>query len=150
MEKIVVAIDFTEVTSKVLEVAIKMAKLNEAKLYLIHADTMEVYIDFANMYTPPPFELYEKQKKVVEEKMDVIHSTLDKSKIEHECIIIEGPTVKTILEQLKELEADLLIIGSHRHGKLYHFLMGNIHESLITKSQCPVMVIPPLDEEKDG
>lgn len=148
MKRIVVAIDFTEVTSKVLDVAKKMVRQNDGELFLIHADTMEVYIDFANMYTPPPFELYEKQKKVVDEKMKVIHTDLENSGIKHQCTIIEGPTVKIILEQMEKLDADLLIIGSHRHGKLYHFLMGNIHESIITKSQCPVMVIPPLEEDK--
>ncbi|MFB9332325.1 universal stress protein [Actinoplanes octamycinicus] len=38
--------------------------------------------------------------------------------------------------------ADLLVLGSHGHGRLHHSVLGSVSEAVIRKATCPVVVIP--------
>jgi nucleotide-binding universal stress UspA family protein len=38
--------------------------------------------------------------------------------------------------------ADLLVLGSHGHGRLLHTVLGSVAEECIRNAPCPVVVIP--------
>ncbi|GGN84635.1 universal stress protein [Actinoplanes lobatus] len=38
--------------------------------------------------------------------------------------------------------ADLLVLGSHGHGRVRHTMLGSVSESCVRKAPCPVVVIP--------
>jgi nucleotide-binding universal stress UspA family protein len=38
--------------------------------------------------------------------------------------------------------ADLLVLGSHGHSRLFHAVLGSVAEACIRQSACPVVVIP--------
>src|SRR5690606_13444471 len=57
--------------------------------------------------------------------------------------VILGPAVDSILHQATSLSADMIIIGTHGHGALYNLLMGSTAKGIISKSPCPVLIIPP-------
>jgi nucleotide-binding universal stress UspA family protein len=38
--------------------------------------------------------------------------------------------------------ADLLVLGSHGHGRLFHAVLGSVTEACIRRAACPVVVIP--------
>ena len=74
--------------------------------------------------------------------MEKIEMELSKEQIKAKCLLLEGPTVESILKEANSFKADIIIIGSHKHGKFYHLLMGSIHDSLISKSPIPILIIP--------
>jgi nucleotide-binding universal stress UspA family protein len=39
-------------------------------------------------------------------------------------------------------EADLLVLGSHGHGRLFHAVVGSTAEACIRLAVCPVVVVP--------
>jgi nucleotide-binding universal stress UspA family protein len=39
-------------------------------------------------------------------------------------------------------DADLLVVGSHGHGRLHHAVVGSVAEECIRAAVCPVVVIP--------
>lgn len=39
-------------------------------------------------------------------------------------------------------DADLLVVGSHGHGRLHHAVLGSVSEACIRLSPCPVVVVP--------
>jgi nucleotide-binding universal stress UspA family protein len=45
--------------------------------------------------------------------------------------------------------ADLLVLGSHGHGRLRHSVLGSVSEACIRKATCPVVVIPSGIEKSD-
>lgn len=47
-----------------------------------------------------------------------------------------------IIQQAEEWHADLIVIGTHGRGGLYHFLMGSVAEHVARKSACPVLIVP--------
>ena len=39
-------------------------------------------------------------------------------------------------------DADLLVLGSHGHGRLSHAVLGSVSEECVRRATCPVMIIP--------
>ena len=39
-------------------------------------------------------------------------------------------------------DADLLVLGSHGHGRRHHSILGSVAESCVRNAVCPVVVIP--------
>jgi|SRR2546423_1567319 len=45
-------------------------------------------------------------------------------------------------------DADLLVLGSHGHGRLFHAVLGSVAEQCIRAAVCPVVVVPVPHEVK--
>lgn len=55
----------------------------------------------------------------------------------------ESPA-KTIADSAKELEADLIVVGTRGHTHLGGLLLGSITTRLLHISPCPVFVVPTV------
>lgn len=60
--------------------------------------------------------------------------------------VFGGLLLKTVLDQIELLDPDLIIMGSHGHGALYHLIVGSVTEGIIKRSARPVLVIPSVLE----
>jgi nucleotide-binding universal stress UspA family protein len=38
--------------------------------------------------------------------------------------------------------ANLLVLGSHGHGRMFHAVLGSVSEEVIRRATCPVVVVP--------
>ena len=63
-------------------------------------------------------------------------------------IVKQGIPVDTIVEQSKELGADVIVIGSKGHGTLYEAFVGSVCRDVIKNSEIPVYVIPNQKKDK--
>ena len=143
MKKILVAIDFTEDIELVLDYTKIIAKAFEAKVRLIHSESVEAFITSFEPDQIPTFELIEAQKKVISKKLDELKKKIESAGIETSAVLMEGPTVDSILEEAEKFKAELIILGSHKHGKFYHIIAGSIHDSIVSHSNIPVLIVPP-------
>jgi nucleotide-binding universal stress UspA family protein len=57
-----------------------------------------------------------------------------------------GLPADEILSVAAEQEADLLVMGSHGHGALYHLFTGSVVTGVLKRSTCPVLVVPLRDK----
>jgi nucleotide-binding universal stress UspA family protein len=72
---------------------------------------------------------------------------LQKKGIEAVGLLIAGATITTLLNEMKKLEIDLLIIGHHKHGFFYK-IFGEVTDiPLMKKSKVPVLMVPLSDDE---
>ena len=53
---------------------------------------------------------------------------------------VEGVAADVLAEAARD--ADLLVLGSHGHGRMYHTVLGSVSEQCIRRASCPVVVIP--------
>lgn len=142
MQNILAAIDFSEVTPATIAQAETMARAFGCKLWLIHAVAPEP--DFVGFGTGPPSvredtaNAYRKEHHQLQEWAE----TLRQKGIEATGLTIQGATVDTILAEVKKLKADLVIVGSHGHGRLFQAIVGSVSEGILRKADCPVLVVP--------
>ena len=142
MDNILAAIDFSDITPKVVDRATEMARSFSCKLWLIHVAAPDP--DFVGYGTGPQCErdwrakTLRKEHKYLQDKA----LELEQSGIDVTPLLIQGATVATIIEESSKLKADMIVIGSHGHGALYKTLVGSVSEGIIRKAACPVLIVP--------
>lgn len=149
MKRILAAIDFLDSTDKVINYAKNMIKESRGQLLIVHSETLESYLSTitTEFNQTPSMELINVHKKRIEDRLNKIHNNLKKEGIKAECVLMEGSTVDNILKEAEIFKADLIVIGSHKHGKFHNLLFGSIHKSLITLSPIPVLIVPSEDSK---
>ena len=138
---LLVAVDFSAVADDQLEIVSRLARPNR-EIYLLHV--AEPDPTFIGMEAGPD----EVRHQVAEEfkrEHDQIHEFADRLREQgHEvnALLVQGPTVQTILEQAERLEAEVIVVGSHGRGKLFDLVVGSVSAGVIRKSHVPVLVVP--------
>ena len=54
--------------------------------------------------------------------------------------VVEGRAADVLTATSRD--ADLLVVGSHGHGRVRHTVLGSVSEECVRKSLCPVVVLP--------
>jgi nucleotide-binding universal stress UspA family protein len=57
--------------------------------------------------------------------------------------IESGPPAARILDRAAELQADLIVMGTHGAGGFEHLVLGSVTEKVLRKAACPVLTVPP-------
>ncbi|GAB4537824.1 MAG: universal stress protein [Pleurocapsa sp.] len=142
MDNILAAIDFSDITSAVVDKAAEIAKCFTSKLWLIHIAAPDP--DFVGYGTGPPSKRDWRAKTLREEHRYIQEKALEleQSGIDVTPLLIQGATVETILQEATKLNADMIVIGSHGHGALHKALVGSVSEGVIRKASCPVLIVP--------
>jgi nucleotide-binding universal stress UspA family protein len=145
--KILVCVDLSDSTEEILKAIEKLCQPLDAKVWLLHnaipePDTIEFKVD--------PIEARESLAKKFHRQHREIQEFADrlrKSGVEATALLVHGKTVDTILTEAADLDVDLIVVGSHGHGAMYHLLVGSISEGVLHRSSKPVLVIPTHERD---
>ena len=138
---LLVAVDFSAVADDQLEIVGRLARPNR-DIYLLHV--AEPDPSFVG-YEAGPDEVRHDVAIEFKREHEELHALADRLREQgHEvtALMIQGPTVKTILEQAEKLEAEVIVVGSHGRGKLFDLVVGSVSAGVIRKSPVPVLVVP--------
>lgn len=140
--KLLVAIDFSEITKLVLEKVEEMALKTSAKVWLIHVTPPDP--DFIGYDVGPDSERKFMATKFRDQhiKIQEMSKKLKEKGIDITPLLVQGSTVDTIIEKAKKLKVDMIVAGSHGHGTMFHILVGSISKGLLKKSPIPLLIIP--------
>ena len=144
---ILVAIDLSSASQKILDKAKTLALALPAKVCLLHV--IEGDPDFPDDEPDSqstsdqgrqefPLEYKDLQKEV---------DGLRQSGIDTKGLLSQGSVVDVILQKSKQLGIDIIIVGTHGHGGVHHMIFGSVSEGVLRSTSCPVLVIPTLDRE---
>jgi nucleotide-binding universal stress UspA family protein len=140
---ILVAIDLSSASQMILVKAKTLALALPAKVCLLHV--IEGETDFLEDET----DLDQGQQEFPEAHKD-LQKEVDgfrQSGIDTKGLLSQGSVVDVILQKSKQLEIDIIIIGTHGHGGVHHMIFGSVSEGVLRDTPCPVLVIPTLDRE---
>lgn len=153
--KILVAIDFSDITQKVLDQAKMLASAMSAKVCLIHVaephpDHIAYDYDPAAMYAIDPAEI----RNNIAQRFHHEHKTLQKyaddlrhDGIDCKALMVQGGVVEMLLKEQEKLSSDFIVVGSHGKGIISQLLLGSSSESLVKKTAVPVYLVPADREE---
>lgn len=147
MKNILVPVDFSDVTTKVVEVARKFAAAFESHIVLLNVAEPEP--DFVGFEAGPPTVrvAVARDFKAERQRLDELKSQLATGTVEVAALHIQGPIVEKILHEAGAQNADLIIIGSHGHGAFYDLLVGSVTQGVIKGARCPVVVVPAANKD---
>jgi nucleotide-binding universal stress UspA family protein len=140
IERILVASDFSEHSSRALDLAIDFALKFGARIELVHA--FDVPVPFVTPYevaVPDTFmqEAREFAKKKLAGELDRVIA----AGVEASSNLTEVPAATAIARVAEEIGADLLVMGTRGHTGLKHALLGSVAERTLRHSPCPVLTV---------
>jgi nucleotide-binding universal stress UspA family protein len=133
IKKILVAIDRSAMAEEALKRAISIAKEKEAQLIVMHV----VEPSFIESPFVRPID-ENKIKKEVKMRVEKLTSEED---IEYVLFVESGSAAASISLKVKNLDVDLLVIGTHGKDDISSNYFGSTTLKLIQKTHIPVLVV---------
>jgi nucleotide-binding universal stress UspA family protein len=160
MKCILVPIDFSDVTPPVIGLARQLAKALDAEIHLVHvkeftAAAMPGTLGYGLAGMPElapmsgvPVPGFESMPETIPED-EAQTSKLAKwqEEIAQDGIKVSlqeptGVVAEEILNQADELNADMIVMGTHGHGAMYNLLIGSATKGVLKHSTRPVLLVP--------
>lgn len=128
---IVVALDLHDDVQVVLHQAEFMAKQYNAALHVLHV--------LPNVYTSVPYA-YDFQSEMEKEAELRLAKLKDEVSVDIVTHLVSGAPKREILNLVEEVNADLMIVGSHgKHG--VELLLGSTANSVLHGAKCDVLTV---------
>lgn len=129
--------DFTEESDQAFRLACNMARDEFSSLVVVHALPPEY-----KQGCKPESELNDDHSSIVENCREHFKQMRAKAPdIPITFRIAFGHAVGAILNIACEVNAEIIVIASHRHSQFHLQLHGSIAEGLLRQSHCPVVVL---------
>jgi nucleotide-binding universal stress UspA family protein len=142
--------DFSESAASALEWAQALAQAFEAKIVLLHAVDMVSYVWIpagpASVPAPVPQDV---EKRIMDVAQESLHTLAAKAPEVSRRIIRRGHPREVILEVAKEVDADVIVVGTHGRRGVSHLFIGSVAEHVVRHAPVPVVtmrgtgVVPP-------
>jgi nucleotide-binding universal stress UspA family protein len=157
MKDILVAVDFSENTERMVGQAADLCKKLGGKLTIVHvtSDALQAayastqFYEVAPEYVSAPLGDVERARDVCAEEYKREHKSLlnlsarlRDGGLDAQALLLKGEAAELILEQARDLGVDLIVMGSHGHGMLRKLLVGSVTEAVLRKAPCGVLVVP--------
>lgn len=143
VNKILVPVDFSENSKKIIQYGAYVARQFAAKMEAIFvAQTFQDYSEFFEPHMP----ILQFEEDLVASAKERMKSFLAESlEPSDECngTVLAGDVAETILEYARQQKMDLIVMGTHGYKGLEKILFGSIAEKIVKMSPCPVLTINP-------
>lgn len=125
---------------------------NEIRRRIWPADTTVRVLHTVGKFVPPSQELWydaggnlDRAHQLIsdcsQELVDEIANKLAESNLSLETSVVDGEPGKTIVQQAKDWQADLIVIGSRGHAPVKRLLTGSVSHYVVDNATCPVEVV---------
>lgn len=143
MKNIVAAVDFSDVSKPVIAAAVKLATALGEGLHLVHVVEAEpTYAAYG--FSPNDFPaMRELQKESVSRAEIMLGKMVDEIGLEGvQFRVIQGQPLHSLLEYAKEVDAEMMVLGSHGHGFMSSLILGSVAEGCVRKAELPALIVP--------
>ena len=140
--RLLVAIDFADVTETILKVAGSVAKTTGAEVYIIHVG--EPGPSFVG-YEAGPDVVRDQVAHEFREQHRALQAYADRMRsggLEATALLVQGPTAKTLLNEAERLQIDLIVMGTHGRTAVMDILVGSVSHAVLRTTQLPVLLVP--------
>jgi nucleotide-binding universal stress UspA family protein len=139
MKTILALIDFSDVSAKILDQAQALAQAFSGGVVLLHIVPPEpLVVDFEPPAVPP--DVFQSRQQ----DLFALRRRLAAQDIQVTAQVVGGPLQETMMAQIDLFDPDVILMGSHGHGALYHLFAGSLTAAVIQHAGRPVLVIPSV------
>jgi len=143
IKRILCPIDLSDFSPPVLAHAAALARLYGAEITALHV--------FA-AWLPPPgqatyprwmMEIPEARQSITEELKTLLDPFTTKGGHALSLRTADGNAATEIVRHARDLDADLIVMGTHGRSGFDRFTLGSVTEKVLRKASCPVLTLPP-------
>ena len=135
INRILCPIDFSEYSEHALDVAVRLGAAYRASVEAIHVLPL----------LPPSAvsPLGEASRQVADKHLAHAVNRCSRPEVKVEQALIEsGDAAGAIIKRADEIDADIIVTGSHGRTGVSRVLLGSVAEALLHRSRRPVLVVP--------
>ena len=139
-KRILVSTDASEYSRRALKTALELARSFQAEVVLLHV-----------VYTPQAYWGYTISYgiTVTQDQLDqngelALEATLmgmDSTSVVLNKKVKSGHPVSVILEEIKNENIDLVVMGSHGYGAISGSILGSVSQRVLQRASCPVLIV---------
>lgn len=139
---VLIAMDLAQNIEGFLEETIKLLEKSLDTVWLLHV--AEPDPDFVGYEIDPSVmrdqvaEGFHREHRQLQEMAE----NLRLQGIAATALLIQGETVKSIIQQADKLNVDLIVLGSRKAGWLHRFMSGELGQGGLRSSGRPVLLMP--------
>jgi nucleotide-binding universal stress UspA family protein len=145
--KILVPVDFSQHAEKALKYGIALAENFEASLHVLHVMDQPVqpthYQLGDNLLTMLQPDLESRTREVLQQLLE----RLAPKELEYSTDYVFGRAYAEIVSYAKQIDADLIVLGTHGLSGLQQFFLGSTAAKVVRHAPCPVLTVKV--KEKD-
>lgn len=142
VNRILCPVDFSETSERAATYAVSLARQLGAGIHFVHAWQMPVYAF--------PDGAVILGADAVAQVTDDLQKNLDAEVARHkepdlavQAHLVQGIPDREIARLARELDCQLIVMGTHGRTGLPHMLIGSVAERVVRTSAVPVLVVPP-------
>jgi nucleotide-binding universal stress UspA family protein len=139
IKKVLVPVDFSENSQKILEAAGYFSGMCKAELHVVFI--VQSFDDYSGFFVPhmPVAKFEEEMVQAAEQKMEKFLAGHKSVKAK----VLVGDVAEEIIRHAEESGMDLIIMGTHGYKGLEKVMFGSVAEKVVRSSPCPVLTINP-------
>ena len=151
MKKVLISLDYDPTAQKVAEEGFSLATSMGAEVILLHVLSDPTYYTSVEHITIMGFaghmETSRLQINSIEELKEAAQQFLEKSK-QHlgdstiQILVKEGDFAESILNTAKDLQTDIIVMGSHSKRRFDEIIMGSVTEKVLYHTSVPLFIVP--------
>ena len=134
-------VDFSAASLRALEYALSLTQEADARLTLLHvAEGLPDHEPRINIH----FNVAEYRLYVLREARDRLAHVLPeeaRAGCEPDATVAGGKPYREILRVIREMQADLVVMGVHGWGAMYLRLFGSTAHHVVREAPCPVLTV---------
>ncbi len=151
MKKVLIALDYGPTAQKVAETGFSLAGTMGAEVILLHVISDPVYYSTREYSPIMGFTGFNDLGPLQLDSVDALKEAslhfLEQSK-RHlgdntiQTLVKEGDFAESILKTAKDLQVDIIVLGSHSHRWLDEILIGSVTEKVLHQTSVPLFIVP--------
>jgi nucleotide-binding universal stress UspA family protein len=134
IKKIILATDFSDISKDASSHALLLAHTYNAELKILHA------FDTSARNVPSSYYFIEETRQRGKDALTELAKSFD---LEVETIFTEGDPSHEIVCIAEELNADLIVLGTHGYSGWERLTLGSVAEFVVKYAPCPVFTVRP-------
>ena len=149
LNRILVATDFGEAADAALNYGRALARAFGARLTVLHVveDLMTASFGIEGYVGGDP-DFQRDVEESARKRLETLLATDDRIELGATTELRKSNSAAmTITSYARDLNADLIIMGTHGRGPMAHLLMGSVAERVVRTAPCPVLTVKHPEHE---
>lgn len=137
-QKILVPTDFSLAAAEAFRAAVSLAKAGGGEVVVAHVTRAPAVVVENGQVTPghdadKTTNLWNRFQAIVPDDPAV--------RVTHEVVVAGRVPAAGIVGMLEQFGCDLIVVGSHGHGRLRRLLRGSLTDEIVHRARSPVLVV---------
>lgn len=145
IQRVLVPIDFSNLTQHVIEYATDLAKRYEASLDLIYVYEPMTYALPEGYVLVTPDQLAEILGQIEKQLASAKASAIAFGVQTVQTATLQGSPISEILRYAQERGSDLIVMGTHGRTGVKRLFIGSVAENIVRAATCPVLTVRVTD-----